>query len=68
MFILTMLFELGAVFFLVQAMLNSFSDDRSKWYLPLAMLLNCIAVSLNAVQQKKKKNAGNEKMKGEGND
>ncbi|MGN0357435.1 MAG: hypothetical protein ACI4E0_06415 [Blautia sp.] len=62
--ILTMIFELGAVFFLIQAMLNSFSDYRSKWYLPLAMLLNCIAMFLNAVQQKKKKNARNEKNEG----
>lgn len=62
--ILTMIFELGAVFFLIQAMLNSFSDYRSKWYLPLAMFLNCIALFLNVVQQKKKKNDRKEKTEG----
>lgn len=57
--ILTLLFELGAVFFLVQSMISVFLKGESNWYLPLALGLNCIALFLNAVQQKK--NRRNEK-------
>ena len=51
--ILTILFELGAVFFLVQSMLRVFPGGHPNWYLPLALGLNCIALFLNAVQQRK---------------
>lgn len=51
--VLTLLFELGAVFFLVQSMLAVFPEGESNWYLPLALGLNCIALFLNAVQQRK---------------
>ena len=50
--ILTLLLELGAVFFLVQSMLTVFPDGHSNWYLPLALGLNCIALFLNAAQRK----------------
>lgn len=46
--------ELGAVFFLVQSMLTVIPEGKSNWYLPLALGLNCIALLLNAIQQKKK--------------
>ena len=52
---LTLLFELGAVFFLVQAMLSVFPDGHSDWYLPLALGLNAIALFLNAAQRMKNK-------------
>lgn len=51
--ILTLLFELGAFFFLVQSILTVFPEGESNWYLPLALGLNCIALFLNAVQRKK---------------
>lgn len=51
--ILTILFELGAVFFLVQSMLRVFPGGHPNWYLPLALGLNCIALFLNAAQQRK---------------
>lgn len=53
--ILTLLFELGTVFFLVQSMLSVFPDGHSNWYLPLALGLNCIALLLNAAQRMKNK-------------
>lgn len=51
--ILTLLFEVGAVFFLVQSMLTIFPNGKPNLYLPLALGLNCIALFLNAVQQRK---------------
>ena len=51
--ILTLLFELGAMFFLVQSILTIFPNGGSNWYLPLALVLNCIALFLNAAQRKK---------------
>ena len=53
--ILTLLFELGAVFFLVQSMLTVFPAGESNWYLPLALGLNCAALLLNAVRRRKKR-------------
>lgn len=51
--ILTIILLLSAVFFLVQSILNLFPDGHANWYLPLALGLNCIAVSLNMVQMRK---------------
>lgn len=51
--ILTLLFELGAVFFLVQSILTVIPEGISSWYLPLALGLNCIALFLNAAQRRK---------------
>lgn len=51
--VLTLLLELGAVFFLVQSILTVFPEGESNWYLPLALGLNAIALLLNAVQQRK---------------
>ena len=51
--VLTLVFELGAVFFLVQSILTVFPDGKANWYLPFALVLNCIAILLNAIQQKK---------------
>ncbi len=57
--VLTLLFELGAVFFLVQSMLMVVPEGESNWYLPLALGLNCIALFLNAAQRRKaRKGAG----------
>ena len=53
--VLTLLFELGAVFFLVQSILTVFPEGQSNWYLPLALGLNCVALFLNAAQRKNKK-------------
>lgn len=53
--ILTIIFELGAVFFLVQAILGLSPDGKTNWYLPLALGLNCIALFLNLTQMKKNK-------------
>ena len=50
---LTLLFELGAVFFLVQSILTVIPEGNSNWYLPLALGLNCIALFLNAAQRRK---------------
>lgn len=55
--IFTIIFELGAVFFLVQSMLNGFLEHRVNWYLPMALLLNCIGLLLNNIQLRKKKNS-----------
>lgn len=51
--ILTLLLELGAVFFLVQSILTLFPEGESDWYLPLALGLNCIALFQNAIQRRK---------------
>ena len=53
--ILTLLLELGAVFFLVQSILTVVPEGQPNWYLPLALGLNCIALLLNAAQQRKNK-------------
>ena len=53
--VLTLLFELGAVFFLVQSILTVFPEGQSNWYLPLALGLNCVALFLNAAQRKNNK-------------
>ncbi|MCI5902320.1 MAG: hypothetical protein MRZ74_07315 [Blautia sp.] len=62
--LLTLLFELGAVFFLVQSILTVFQEGESNWYLPLALGLNCVALFLNAAQQRKQKGES-ERMKRE---
>ena len=51
--VLTLLFELGAVFFLVQSILTVIPEGKSNWYLPLALGLNCVALFLNAAQRRK---------------
>lgn len=51
--ILSIIFLLGAVFFLMQSILGLFPDWHANWYLPLALGLNCIAVSLNMAQMRK---------------
>lgn len=53
--ILTILFELGAVFFLVQSIFTVFPEGESNWYLPLALGLNCVALFLNTAQRRKQK-------------
>ena len=60
--ILTLLLELGAVFFLVQSILTVFPEGKPNWYLPLALGLNCVALFLNAIQRRKQQ--GKEKAKG----
>ena len=50
--VLAFLFELGAVFFLVQSILTVIPEGESNWYLPLALGLNCIALFLNAAQRR----------------
>ena len=50
--VLTLLFELGAVFFLIQSILAVFPEGKSSWYLPLALGLNCVALFLNAIQRR----------------
>lgn len=52
--ILTIIFELGAVFFLVQSIVGVFPDGQINWYLPLALGLNCIALFLNLAQIRRK--------------
>ena len=54
-YILAVILELGAVFFLVQSILGVFPEGKSNWYLPLALGLNVIALFLNTVQQRKQK-------------
>ena len=61
-YILVVILELGAVFFLVQSMLTVFPEGESNWYLPLALRLNCVALLLNAIQRRKQQ--GKEKTKG----
>lgn len=56
-YVLAIIFELGAVYFLVQSMLTVFPKGESNWYLPLALELNCIAMCLNAVQKKRSGNS-----------
>ena len=51
--VMTLLLEPGAVFFLIQSILTVIPVGSSSWYLPLALGLNCIALFLNAVQQRK---------------
>lgn len=41
---LTILFALGAVYYLVQSVLGLFPDGYVNWYLPLALGLNCVAL------------------------
>ena len=51
--ILTIILLLGAVFFLVQSILNLFPDGHTNWCLPLAQGLTCIALFLNLAQIRK---------------
>ena len=51
--ILTIIFELGAVFFLVQVIWGLFPDGHANWFLPLALGFNCIALLLNLAQMRK---------------
>ena len=51
--ILTLLFELGAVFFLIESLFTVIPEGKANWYLPLALGLNCVALLLNAVQRRK---------------
>lgn len=52
-YVLAVVLELGAVFFLVQSILTVFPEGESNWYLPLALGLNCVAIFLNAIQRRK---------------
>ena len=54
--VLTLLLELGAVFFLVQSILTVFPEGQANWYLPLALGLNCVALlfNLTAIRQGKR--------------
>ena len=66
--VLAIIFELGAIFFLVQSMLTVFPKGESNWYLPLALGLNCIAMCLNKAQKKDSKvvdRKNERKLKGE---
>ena len=45
--VLTLLFELGVVFFLVQSILAVFPEEESNWCLPLALGLNCVFYKRN---------------------
>ncbi len=58
---LTLLFALGAIFFLVQSILAVFSEGKPGWYLPLALGLNCVALFLNAAQRKNKRERTSQK-------
>lgn len=60
--VLTLLFELGAVFFLVLSLFTVFSEGEINWYLPLALGLNCIALFLNAAQRRKKQGKSEPKV------
>lgn len=51
-YIMAVILELGAVFFLVQSMLTVFSEGQSNWYLPMALGMNCIALFINAIHRK----------------
>ena len=53
LYVLAVILELGAIFFLVQSMLTVLPEGESNWYLPMALGLNCIALLLNAVQKKR---------------
>ena len=59
--VLTLLFELGAVFFLVQSILTVFPAGQSNWYLPLALGLNAIALFLIAIQRRNQRRKGESK-------
>ncbi|MDD6212838.1 MAG: hypothetical protein PUB22_06810 [Clostridiales bacterium] len=52
--ILTIIFEMGAIFFLVQSILHVYPDGHANWYLPMALGLNSIAIFLNSFQTWKK--------------
>ena len=43
----------AAVFFLVQSMCRIIPKGEPNWYLPMALVLNCIAIFLNMAQKKK---------------
>ena len=60
--VMTLLLEPGAVFFLIQSILTVIPVGSSSWYLPLALGLNCIALFLNAVQQRKQKREDEQKV------
>ena len=52
MYVVVVILELGAIYFLVQSILTVFPDGESNWYLPMALGLNCVALCLNAAQRK----------------
>ena len=54
-YILVVILELGAVFFLVQSILTVIPEGNPNWYLPMALGLNCIALFLNGAQRRKQK-------------
>ena len=56
--ILTLLFEMGAVFFLVQSLLTVLPKGELGGDLPLALSMNCIALLLNAIQRRKNRENG----------
>lgn len=57
---MVLLLEIGSIFFLVESLLNK----PSNWYLPTALLLNCIALFLiRHLQKKKQKEKEQEKLK-----
>ncbi|MGN0293753.1 MAG: hypothetical protein ACI4D3_07105 [Lachnospiraceae bacterium] len=51
--ILSIIFLLGAVFFLMQSILGLFPDGHANGYLPLAQTLTCVALFLNLAQMRK---------------
>lgn len=53
-YIMAVILELGAVFFLVQSMLTVFPGGKPNWYLTIALGLNCVVLFLNAIWRKKK--------------
>lgn len=61
--ILSIVFLLGAVFCLVQSVLGLAPDGQPNRYLPLANVLNCIALFLNLAQVRK--NRKNQEQKDE---
>lgn len=51
--ILSIIFLLGAVFFLIQSIFGLCPDGHANGYLPLAQTLTCIALFLNLAQIRK---------------
>ncbi|MGM9550796.1 MAG: hypothetical protein ACI3XA_00920 [Clostridia bacterium] len=63
--ILTIVFELGSIFVLVQGIFGLSPDGHTNWCLPLALVLNCIAVFLNATELRKQQKSRKRKNEGE---
>lgn len=56
-YVLAIILELGAVFFLMQSILTVLPKGESNWFLPFALGLNCIALLLNSSTRKKQQKA-----------